>query len=203
MASIYHYTIVTRIWHAMNAVMILLLIVSGLSMQYASPDFQILPFQTSMKIHNITGILLTLNYLQFIIGNIYTGNIKNYNIKLVRIQEIIKQFVYYSIGIFKGDKAPFPIDEKRKFNPLQKFVYFLVMFFCVPLLIITGWALLFPGIIVDHMFELSGVFVTAFLHIVMGFFITMFLLVHVYFCTFGHTITSNFKSIITGWHETH
>lgn len=203
MASIYHYTLVTRIWHGINAILIILLIVSGLSMQYASLEFQLISFQTSMKIHNVCGVVLSLNYLQFLIGNFFVGNFKNYRLETSMINRIIKQFKYYAFGIFQGQEPPFPINSERKFNPLQKFVYFLVMFICVPVLIITGWALLYPGMIVNQVFNLSGVFITAVIHIIMGFFITMFLLVHVYFCTFGATLTSNFRSMITGWCEAH
>ena len=106
-------------------------------------------------------------------------------------------------GMFHGMKAPFPISEKRKFNPLQKYIYIIVMYMAVPIVIITGTALLFPEIIIDKVYTFSGVFVTAILHSAMGFFISIFLVIHLYIASIGKSPLENFKSIVNGWHQVH
>jgi thiosulfate reductase cytochrome b subunit len=73
----------------------------------------------------------------------------------------------------------------------------------VPLVIISGIALLFPEIIIERVYQFSGVFVTAVLHSAMGFFISIFLIVHLYIASIGKSPIENFKSIITGWHQIH
>ena len=44
------------------------------------------------------------------------------------LADLVKQLKYYSWGMFKGEKHPFPVTEERKFNPLQKFTYVLAMY---------------------------------------------------------------------------
>ena len=75
------------------------------------------------------------------------------------------------------------------------------MYFAVPLVIISGIALLFPEIIIEKVYNFSGVFVTAILHSALGFFISIFLIIHLYVASLGKSPLNNFKSIINGWHH--
>jgi thiosulfate reductase cytochrome b subunit len=118
-------------------------------------------------------------------------------------QRLTKQFFYYTVGIFRHEKPPFPVTLHRKFNPLQQFTYVAAMYLLVPLVFITGWALLYPEILFTKVLGASGLKVNDFIHVIVGFFLSFFLFVHVYFCTIGATFVSNFKSMITGYHESH
>lgn len=198
--KIYLYPVWTRIWHLFNAILCLFLILSGISMQY-SVMFR---FDLAVSLHNIAGILLTINYLIFFIGNLSTKNGKYYKFNKKEIgKQLQKQLKYYTGGIFKGEKAPFPVNEEQKFNPLQKVSYQMVMYLAIPLLFITGWAMLFPEIIINRIFHVSGLFLTDLLHITMGFVVSVFMVVHIYFCTTGTKFGSIFKNMITGWAESH
>ncbi|MCF8227330.1 MAG: cytochrome b/b6 domain-containing protein [Bacteroidales bacterium] len=200
----YFYPLWLRFWHWLNAVLCILLILTGLSMQYSNPDFPFMRFDLAVSIHNITGILLTASYLIFLVGNMITGNGRYYHLNLRTIStELMKQFKYYTLGLFRGEKPPFPINEKRKFNPLQKISYAVVMYVFIPLLIITGWALLFPEITIHDVFGVSGLHLTDLLHLIIGFFVSVFLIVHIYFSTIGATPLSHFKAMFNGWHKTH
>ena len=200
--KLYLYPAWVRIWHGLNLILILLLIISGLGMQYANPNIQILPFSLTVSIHNITGILLAILFVAFIIGNRITDNGKFYKVKKnLRIRKLVKQFKYYTIGIFKKEEPPYPVTKKRKFNPLQLFSYIVIMYILFPILIISGIVLLFPEFIPHKIFGISGIHLTDIIHIVVGYIISLFLVIHVYFCTLGKTPLSNFKCIINGWHQ--
>lgn len=199
---IYLYPVWVRLWHWLNALLCLALIITGISMQYTGIEMPFIRFDIAVSVHNITGIALTGSYLIFILGNLFTKNGIYYNMKLKGlIKRVRKQFYYYTIGIFKKEKVPYPISEKRKFNPLQKVTYVIVMYIFLPLVFISGWALLFPEIIIDDFFGWSGLHLTDLLHVIIGFFISVFMLVHIYFCTIGSTASSNFKAMFNGWHE--
>lgn len=199
--KIYLYPVWLRIWHGINALGIVLLIISGMSMQYSSANFTLLNFGVAVKMHNISGVIVSISYLLFFFGNRFTKNKKYYRIKPNGlIKRLIKQAKYYMFGMFKGESAPYPISEKRKFNPLQKYSYVGVMYLFVPIVIITGVALLFPELIIEEVYNASGVMLTAILHGVIGFFIFIFLLIHLYVSSIGKSPGNNFKSIITGWH---
>ncbi len=116
------------------------------------------------------------------------------------LSRIVKQFRYYSYGIFKNEAPPFPVTADRKFNPLQKLSYVIVMYVFMPLLIISGLALLFPDYIPTQIFSRSGIHLTDLIHITAGFVLSMFMIVHIYLCTIGKTPFANFKSMINGWH---
>ena len=199
--KIYFYPVWLRIWHGFNALGIIVLIISGLSMQ-SNISSHVIGFNLEVKLHNIAGVIVTLSYLCFFIGNLVSGNGKFYVIKLKGfIKRQIKQAYYYSWGMFHGMNHPFPLSEKKKFNPLQQNIYVVVMYLVVPVVIITGFALLFPEIIIDKVYGLSGVFVTAIIHSAMGFFISIFLIIHLYVASIGKSPVENFKGMITGWHH--
>jgi len=173
-------------------------------MQSSVEASHILRFNLIVNLHNIAGIVVTLSYFVFFAGNLFTPNGKFYLVKLTGFwKRPIKQASYYAWGMFHGMKAPYPLSEKRKFNPLQKYSYILVMYLAVPIVIISGIGLLFPEIIIDQVYAFSGVFVTAIVHSTMGFFISIFLLIHLYIASIGKSPVENFKSIITGWHQIH
>jgi thiosulfate reductase cytochrome b subunit len=75
------------------------------------------------------------------------------------------------------------------------------MFLGMPLLIISGVGLLFPETTIKSFFGVSGLIYTDILHITMGFFLSLFMIIHIYTCTLGTRPASLFRGIITGYHE--
>jgi thiosulfate reductase cytochrome b subunit len=200
--KVYLYPIWIRLWHITNALLCLVLIFSGINMHYASPDAPRIRFDLAVSMHNICGVLLTVSYVFFVLGNLFTGNGRNYLIRFRGFrQRLWKQMYYYAFGVFKKEEAPFPIGSARKFNPLQQVTYVVMMYFILPLLFATGWGLLFPGAIVEEWLGINGFAATDFLHIVGGFAVSIFLLIHLYFATMGHKPTDHYKAMITGYHD--
>jgi thiosulfate reductase cytochrome b subunit len=203
--NFYHYPVWVRLWHITNAVLCLFLIVTGFSMLYSNPSNDlVVGFKRAVSIHNICGVLLTFSYTIFLFGNLFTSNGKHYLLALKGVgQRLYKQAYYYIYGYFVGEKAPFPVTGDRKFNPLQQVSYLGVMYFVIPLLFITGWALMFPEFILKKFLGFSGIFLTDQFHVVLGFMVVIFMFIHLYVSTMGKSPVSNFRSIVTGWHESH
>ncbi len=202
--KIYLYPIWVRSWHLVNAILCILLILTGLCMQYAGGETVILRFDIAVDVHNIAGIILTVSYFFFIIGNFITDNGDQYRFKRKSlILNLVMQMRFYAFGIFKKEEPPFPISKDNKFNPLQRFTYIIVTYFGLTILVITGWLYFFPGIIPHTIWGLSGILINALLHVSFAFIISVFMIVHVYFCTMGKTAGSNFMSMIDGWHVKH
>lgn len=200
-SKIYLYPVWTRLWHWSNGLFFLILLFSGLSLQYSSVEYSMIRFDIAVSMHNISGVILTIAYVVFILGNLFTSNGKYYKIpKRGFLNELFNQIKYYTIGIFTKKKAPYPINEIRKFNPLQKLSYVGAMYILMPILIASGFGLIFPEILIHRVFGMSGLHLTGLTHIVAGFSLSVFMLIHIYFCTIGKTPTSNFKSMINGWH---
>jgi thiosulfate reductase cytochrome b subunit len=201
---IYLYPKWIRLWHVTNALLFLALIVTGISLHYSSVDNSLIPFKTSVGIHNICAIILSVNYGIFVIGNMITGNGRYYRKWRKNLwPKLWKQFVFYAVGIFKDEPHPFPITKKQKFNPLQKISYVLAMYFGMPLLIISGIGLMFPERISTTIFNISGLLFYDVLHIVVSFVLSIFLVIHLYTCTLGDKPGTLFKSMVNGYHEEH
>ena len=200
---LYLYPAWIRIWHMTNALFCLILIITGLSIQFSNPTL-VVKFKTAVALHNIAGILLTCSYIVFFVGNLFTKNGACYVIELKGfVLRLMTQFRYYTFGIFRNEHPPFPVTSEVKFNPLQQFSYVVLMYLLVPLSILSGFGLLYPNITVNSVMGASGLDLTDLLHLCAGFLITVFMCIHVYFCTIGKTPTSNFKSMIDGYHDSH
>lgn len=199
--KLYLYPLWLRVWHGINALCIIALIYSGLSLHYSARSLFLMNFESAVNLHNLSGVIVSLNYFVFVLGNLFTKNGKYYRVKTRGlVKRVKKQAMYYLQGMFNGEEPPFPVSEKRKFNPLQKYSYIIVMYLFVPGVIISGFALLYPETIIDQVFQVSGVMLTAVLHSIIGFFIFIFLLVHLYVASLGKSPLNSYKSIITGWH---
>ncbi len=202
MNKIYLYPGFIRLWHMLNAIFMLVLILTGLSMQYSARDSFMIPFHISVQLHNISGIALTASYLIFFIGNIISGNRKHYRLQWQGLRKrMFIQLRYYMFGYLKKQNHPYPVSRERKFNPLQAVTYVMVMYIGLPLVVITGFGLLFPEIIHAGIFGVNGLLLTALVHVIMGFLLSIFMIVHIYLCTMGDSPKHNFRAILTGWHN--
>ncbi|MDQ1264870.1 MAG: hypothetical protein QG635_19 [Bacteroidota bacterium] len=204
MKKIYLYPLWIRIWHLLNALMFIILITSGISLHYSESGSLLVPFSVAIIAHNVCGVLLSLNYLFYFIFNLLSGNYKHYIPKIKGFIDLtIKQAKYYLLGIFIKDEKPFHPDKDDKFNPIQKMTYLFIMFVFMPLIVISGWLLMFPGFAPDEIFGMGGVWPMALLHTIVGFFLSLFFFGHIYLGTTGKNIGELYQSIITGWHLAH
>jgi thiosulfate reductase cytochrome b subunit len=200
----YLYPVWIRIWHIVNAILFVILIVTGLSMQYTYMEgfSYMVGFAKAVKWHNYAAFVLTASYVFFILGNSFTKNGKFYRIEKQNFMpDLMKQLRYYSFGMFRGEKHPFPVTGERKFNPLQKLTYVLAMYIGMPLLIITGFVLLFPEVALNKVFGMSGLVLNDVIHIATGFLLSIFMIVHIYTCTLGAKPSSLFWGMVSGYHR--
>jgi len=191
-----------RIWHWTNAALIIVLIVSGVSMHYADTKAMLLPFDWARDTHNIAGVALCVTYGVFVIGNIVSGNWWQYVPKPGNfLKNVWIQTRYYLWDVFFGRPIPFPPTVKNNFNALQQIIYWAVMYLLMPLLLISGIMFLWPELAPDRIMGVDGLLPIAMAHYILGFFIFLFLLGHIYLGTLGAKTSTLFKMMITGWHE--
>ncbi|MEN8179131.1 MAG: cytochrome b/b6 domain-containing protein [Pseudomonadota bacterium] len=204
MKGLYLYSLWVRIWHWLNALSCVILLLSGMSLHFSNRHDPIVSFDTSMIVHNIAGIAMALLYVVFLIGNIISSNGVHYKVKIKGyINRLIKQVIYYGVGIFKGEPHPFPATQTCKFNPMQQVAYVGVMYGLVSALVLSGVMLLFPESIPDNLFGAGTILPIALAHTLLSYFLALFLIGHLYLATTGHTPLSNYKTMITGVHLEH
>ena len=191
-----------RVWHWINAALILTLGVTGMSVHFADPDLPLVDFALAVRIHNIAGVLLIGAYLFFVIANTISGNARQFVPKPPGIlARIIKQALWYGIGVFRGAPPPHEPSKDEHFNALQAVTYGSVMYLLLPVILISGLIYLYPEFAPDTLFGFDGLLPIALVHYLAAVALLLFLLSHIYLGTTGKTIGQLFKMMITGWHE--
>jgi len=201
MTALYLYPVWVRLWHWGNALLFVALILSGVSMHYSGAA-QLLPFDVARIIHNTAGILLTVWWLGFVVGNLVTENGRHYRVRpRGLIRRVLGQSQYYGFGVFRDDPHPFHVTESIKFNALQQLSYLGAMYVLMPLLILSGWGFLLSVYLPETLFGLGTIWIVAMTHVVVSYLLVVFVLVHLYVITVGETVWTNLRAMITGWHR--
>ena len=113
----------------------------------------------------------------------------------------MRQIYYYAFGIFRGEPNPFQVSIYRKFNPLQSMFYQIIMMLCLPVQIYTGillWDVKRFSAQVDFF---GGVRVIDTVHVLIFIVFVFYMFVHVYLGSLGHTRTTHYKAMITGYED--
>jgi thiosulfate reductase cytochrome b subunit len=193
-----------RLWHWINALLIITLAITGISLHFADPKLPLVEFSLAARIHDIAGIALIAVYGLFVIANIVTGNWWQYVPKPPGVLErCVRQAKWYALGIFKGEPHPYRVSEEANFNALQAITYWAMMYMILPVMLLTGIIFLIPDLAPDRLFGFDGLLPVAMLHYLIGAVIIMFMIAHIYLGTTGKTATSMFKTMVTGWYEHH
>ncbi len=194
-----HHPLWLRSWHWLNVLFFLTLVVTGISLHFSAPGASLIAFDTARVTHNVAGILMTINTLFYMVATVVSGNIRYYIPDWANLLSgLFKQVHFYGVGIFKGDPPPFPITARDKFNPLQQVTYLSIMFLMVPVLILSGLLFFFPNWLPDQFMGFGGLWPVALIHTLVGLFLTLFMLGHIYLATAGETITTEFRKMIFG-----
>lgn len=191
-----------RLWHWTNALLVLTLGITGMSLHFADPSLPLVEFSLAVRIHNVAGVALLAAYAFFVIANIITGNRFQFIPKPPGIlRRAIDQGKWYGVGIFLDEPHPHTPSKEAKFNVLQAITYWKVMYILMPVIILSGFVYLYPELAPDKVFGFDGLLVVAMIHYLAAVAVLLFLLSHIYLCTTGKTVWSMFKMMITGWHE--
>jgi thiosulfate reductase cytochrome b subunit len=204
MQRIYIHPLPVRVWHWINAIGFLTMILTGTQLRYIDV-FTVLSFRTAVTVHNWTGLLLIANYFIWLLFYLFSDKIRVYHPELSPAKHFrasFRQLQYYGYGIFKGSPNPHQVSAYDKFNPMQSMMYQVVMLMLVPLVFVTGILLWdvkgFPGAVAFF----GGVRVVDTVHVLIYIVLVFFVFFHVYMGSLGHTPTAHYKAMfITGYEE--
>lgn len=193
------YSLHERIWHWLQAVAILLLILTGVAIHY--PDrFGIFgSMAIALRLHWWIGFALVLNAF---LGIFYHVTAEKYHHFLPRMDDFteaaIRQARFYVYGIFKGETHPLDSDPRHKLNPLQKITYLALLNILLPFQIVTG-VLMWGADRWPQAFErVGGLWVLGPAHTLGAYLFTSFLLGHLYLATTGATPWSLIRTMVRG-----
>jgi formate dehydrogenase gamma subunit len=209
MKKIYLHTLTIRLWHWINAFIVIILTITGI--QLRAPGADALPrciglwvpdYTTAVSIHKYFGYALAVSFIFWVVYVILSGSFrKHYLFHPSDVPVMGRQAYYYVIGLFKGEKNPFVSTPEGKFNPLQKITYGIVMPVIILTLIITG--ILFSDIFYFRgaIENIGGVRMLDAVHVIAAYLCVLNFLVHLYMTTMGHHLLDHIKSMIVGYEE--
>jgi thiosulfate reductase cytochrome b subunit len=203
MQRIYVHPLPVRIWHWLNALGFIALILTGVQIRY-SDLIAAVPFKLAVELHNWIGFALIGNYFIWLLFYLFTDKIKVYHPELnpaKYYRDSLRQAVFYGYGIFKGQPNPHHVSAYRKFNALQSITYQIIMILLVPLQFYTGLLLWDVNGFAGSIDLFGGVRVVSTVHVVLFIFFTAFIFIHPYLASLGHTPAAHFKAMITGYEE--
>ncbi len=201
MTRVYMYSVFERVWHWVQALAILVLLVTGLEI-HAPETFGFMAYKDAVWVHIVLGFFLVADAFMGLFYFLATGEIKQYLPEPTGFMSLAaKQALYYLRGIFRGEPHPLEKTPGNKLNPLQKITYLGILNVLLPLQVITGvliWgAKQFPAL----REALGGLQVLVPVHALVAWIFGAFIVMHVYLTTTGATPLANIKAMITGWEE--
>ncbi len=198
MRRVYVYKGFERFWHWTQASLIIFLAFTGFEVH---GTIHVLGFEHAARFHRVASWMLIALIVFAIFWHLVTGEWRQY---IPTTKKLAAQIRFYTIGMFKGEKHPTKKSEVKKLNPLQRLVYLGFKLVLIPLTITSGIIYMFQktidrnNIVVVSDFSIESI---AFWHTLGAFLLMLFLVVHVYMTTTGHTPTSNIQAMITGYED--
>lgn len=194
MKKIELYPVWIRIWHIVNSLLFALLLISGVGIH-----FGLMTVHTALIIHIISGLSLAVAYLVFFIANIISGNIKNYfKLKKGYLRAIRHELKYYFWNIFLKQELPYN-PEEYKFGLVKQIMHAKMMYFIMPLIILSGLVLFLPNLLSSSLLNESNIWTISLVHTILGYLLTVFFVLHIYLGTTGRTAGEMFGAITKGW----
>jgi len=194
--EVYMYTAYERLWHWLQAIVILLLVASGIIIHRPNM-FTWADFDFVVPVHNVLAVLLLLNAVFSLFYHFASGEIKQYLPEPHGFfRRGIMQVEYYIKGIFQDESHPFEKTPEHKLNPLQQVTYFAILNILLPLQILTGIVMWGSTRWLQLAFTLPYI---GPIHTLVAWFFVAFVIMHVYLTTTGSTPTADIEAMITGW----
>ena len=186
------YTRFERFWHWAQALLIFVLMFTGLGLHGMH---HLLYFGQAVTLHTIAAVALMVLWVFAIFWHLTTGTWKHY---VPRLEGLWKMVRFYGYGVFKCEPAPYHKGYWRKHNPLQVLAYLSLKLVLFPLMWVSGIAYLTynfwqPGT-ADASFKLELIANT---HLITGYLIASFVVLHVYLLTVGHFF-EHLRPMVTG-----
>jgi len=197
MSRIILYPLFNRIWHWSQALLIILLALTGFEVR---GTFQLFGYLRAVNLHNGLAVALVVLILFAIFWHVTTGEWRQY----IPTRSFLREMVaFYLTGIFRNAPHPVRKDRTAKLNPLQRLAYLGFKVLIIPVQVTTG-ALYFFYPNLSHMgWSPTSLWVIAILHVLGAFGLIAFLVGHVYLTTTGHTPSTNLKAMLVGYEDVH
>lgn len=201
MKSIHLHPLPLRIWHWANALMVILLLITGIELRIPGVA-AVQPNSTALLVHRYVGWPMMISCLFWFVYSLMSGNLsQHYVIRKGDLKGTFRQLKFYLFSIFRGEENPFRASPDKRFNPLQKLAYGAMMCVFTPIIVVTG--IFFSDVLFfrKYILLLNAMKVLDAIHVIVAYIFAFYLIVHIYMATLGRRASSHIKAMIVGFEE--
>ena len=195
MARVYVYKRFERFWHWAQAALIITMLLTGFEIH---GTYTLFGWGKAVNIHTLSAWILMTLWVFGIFWHLTTGEWRQY---IPSSYQVVDIALFYAFGIFKGQHHPYLKTPQHKHNPLQRLAYLGVKLLFGPLIWISGLLYYFYNDLKGWGLDFLSLGNIAVLHTLAAFLMLLFLIVHVYLATTGHTHLAHIKAMLTGWDD--
>jgi thiosulfate reductase cytochrome b subunit len=190
-----------RVWHWLQALTILLLLLTGIEI-HAPGGIRLLGFSRATWVHEALALFTIANAFLALFYHLATGAIRQFFPQPRDFFSLaIAQVLYYTRGIFSGEPHPFAHTPGGKLNVLQQVTYLAVLNVVLPLQIATGILMWKADSWVRLVDRLGGLGAVASVHVLCAWTFAAFVVMHVYLTTTGRTPLAHMRAMVLGFEE--
>lgn len=182
-----------RFWHWTQALLIFTLLFTGFGIHGLH---HLASFDDMVFVHASAAIALIVLWIFAIFWHLTTGTWRHYLPTTHGLWQVAR---YYAFDIFKGADHPFHKHYWRKHNPLQALTYLGLKLFLFPLIWISGLIYLSYGLWSNGPLSNQTLQLVAYIHIAAAFGMAVFIIIHLYLMTTGHSLIEHIKPMISGF----
>lgn len=201
MKRVYLHSLPLRLWHWVNAPLVILLLLTGI--HFRIPGIAALrPHDPWLAVHQWAGVAMAASWLFWFVHGLASRHfVRHYAFRRSDIGRMAEQTRYYLVHIFRGGKNPFHPSPGEKLNALQKLAYGTVMGVVAPVMIVTGLFFAAGFRAGGELMSADTIRAIDALHVTGLYVFALFLVIHVYMATLGPTVLTHVKAMFTGYKE--
>jgi len=172
-------------WHWFHGLCMTLLVTTGIQLRL--PDM--LPifakFLNAVNLHNLIGTILIVDYIFWVSFHLWKKEFKSRFFVSPKdfFQHMTDMLHYYGYLIFIGERVPERCSHYSPFDPLERAFFLTTMFVLLPIQSFSGILLLYMNSLMPLIKALGGLRIVDAIHIICGYLLIAFLIIHVYFHT--------------------
>ena len=172
------YTRFNRFWHWAQALLVILLALTGFDIHF---NWGIFSFERAVTMHIRLAMAFAVLVAFAIFWHLTTGAWRQY-VPTGRIGTMVR---FYLVGIFKGEPHPVKKTELSKLNPLQRLTYLGLKILVIPVVVASGFLYYFYNSWTGTPLEGASLEPVALIHTFGAYLLMAFMVVHVYLTTTG------------------
>ncbi len=189
------FSLFERFWHWSQMLLIMTLMFTGFGLH---GFHHLLDFQTAVTLHTLAAFALLLLWAFSIFWLFTTRNWRHFIPTVKGMWGVLR---FYTLGIFKGEHHPYRKAYWRKHNPLQALTYLMLKIVLFPLIWVSG-SIYFLYFAWRHVpLATQWLDWTAMVHTGAAFTMVVFVMIHVYMLTTGHSFREHIMPMISGFDE--